>query len=96
MTDFCTHLDTIRAASLPEGVPGCEDCRRIGGSWVYVRLCLTCGHIGCCDPSPNAHATAHARSSHHPVIRWLESGEEWCWCYVDEIAFRVDLAEAEA
>jgi len=88
MTDVCTHLDTIQVASLPESVPDCEDCLRIGGRWVHLRLCLTCGHIGCCDSSPNRHATAHARS--------LEPGEDWCWCYEDEIAFRVDLAGAGA
>jgi uncharacterized UBP type Zn finger protein len=94
MTDVCTHLDTIQVTSLPESVPGCEDCLRIGGSWVHLRLCLNCGHIGCCDSSPNRHATAHARSSQHPIIRSLEPGEDWCWCYEDEITFRVDLAEA--
>ena len=94
MTDVRTHLDMIQVASLPESVPGCEDCLRIGGTWVHLRLCLTCGHIGCCDSSPNRHATAHARSSGHPIIRSLEPGEDWCWCYEDEIVFRVDLAEA--
>jgi hypothetical protein len=96
MTDVCTHLDTIRVASLPVSVSGCEDCRRIGGPWVHLRRCLTCGHIGCCDSSPSRHAAAHARSFQHSVIRSLEPGEDWCWCYVDEIAFRVDLAGAEA
>ena len=96
MTDVCTHLDTIRVTSLPENVPGCEDCLRIGGTWVHLRLCLTCGHIGCCDSSPNRHATAHARSLQHPIIRSLERGEDWCWCYEDEIAFQVDLAEARS
>jgi uncharacterized UBP type Zn finger protein len=96
MTDVCAHLDTIQVTSLPESVPGCEDCLRIGGQWVHLRLCLTCGHIGCCDSSPNRHATAHARSSQHPIIRSLEPGEDWCWCYEDEIAFRVDLARTGA
>jgi uncharacterized UBP type Zn finger protein len=94
MTDVCAHLDMVHLTSLPESVPGCEDCLRIGGQWVHLRLCLTCGHVGCCDSSPNLHATAHARSSRHPIIRSLEAGEEWCWCYDDEIVFRVDLAEA--
>jgi hypothetical protein len=94
MTDVCTHLDTIRVASLPENVPGCEDCLRIGSTWVHPRLCLTGGHIGCCDSSPNRQATAHARSSEHPIIRSLEPGEDWCWCDEDEIVLRVDLAEA--
>jgi uncharacterized UBP type Zn finger protein len=94
MTDVCTHLDTIQVTLLPESVPGCEDCLRIGGQWVHLRLCLTCGHVGCCDSSPNRHATAHARSAQHPIIRSLEAGEEWCWCYEDEIVFQVDLAQA--
>jgi len=94
MTDVCTHLDTIQVTSLPKRIPGCEDCLRIGGSWVHPRLYLSRGHIGCCDSSPNRHATAHARSSQHPIIRSLEAGEEWCWCYEDEIVFRVDFAEA--
>jgi uncharacterized UBP type Zn finger protein len=92
MTDVCRHLDTIQVTYLPESVPGCEDCLRIGARWVHLRLCLTCAHIGCCDSSPNRHATAHARSSGHPIIRSLEQGEDWCWCYEDEITFRVDLA----
>jgi uncharacterized UBP type Zn finger protein len=96
MTDGCTHLDTIRITELPADIAGCEDCLRIGGWWVHLRLCLACGHIGCCDSSPNRHATAHARLSQHPVIRSLEAGEDWSWCYVDEIAFHVDLAEAGA
>lgn len=94
MMDVCTHLDTIQVTSFPERVPGCEDCLRIGGWWVHLRLCLTCGHIGCCDSSPSRHATAHARTSQHPIIRSLEPEEDWC--YEDEIAFVVDLAEADA
>jgi uncharacterized UBP type Zn finger protein len=96
MTDVCAHLDTIQVTSLPENVRGCEDCLRIGGWWVHLRLCLTCGHVGCCDSSPNRHATAHARMSHHPIIRSLEAGEDWYWCYEDEVAFQVELAGREA
>ena len=90
----CTHLDTIQVVSLPESIQGCEDCLRTGGWWVHLRLCLECGHIGCCDSSPNRHATAHARSVRHPIIRSLEPGEDWCWCYEDEVSFQVELAEA--
>jgi uncharacterized UBP type Zn finger protein len=86
----CEHLSTVREVT--PSANGCEDCLRIGGRWVHLRLCLTCGHIGCCDSSPNRHATAHVRSSQHPIIRSLEPGEDWCWCYVDEIAFQVELA----
>ena len=65
---------------------GCEDCLRIGGTWVHLRMCLTCGHVGCCDNSPSRHATAHHHSTGHPLIRSLEPGEEWSWCYIDEVA----------
>ena len=96
LADVCTHLDTIQVSSLPQSVPGCEDCLRIGGRWVHLRLCLTCGHVGCCDSSPNRHATKHAGSSGHPIIRSLEPGEDWCWCYEDEVMFRVDLPRPDA
>ena len=84
MSVNCSHLDQIQVTELPESVPGCEDCLRMGGKWLHLRICLSCGHVGCCDDSPNRHATAHARSDSHPLIRSLEPGEEWCWCYVDE------------
>ncbi|WP_433619233.1 UBP-type zinc finger domain-containing protein [Dactylosporangium sp. CA-139114] len=63
---------------------GCEDCLAVGGRWVHLRLCLTCGHVGCCDSSPSKHATAHFRSSGHPLVQSFEPGEEWAWCYADE------------
>jgi len=65
---------------------GCEDCLRIGASWVHLRICMTCGHVGCCDSSPNRHATAHNRAVGHPIIKSLEPGEDWGWCYPDAIA----------
>src|SRR5579884_2770139 len=83
----CAHLDQVQVLELPESVEGCEDCLRTGGKWMHLRICLTCGHVGCCDDSPNRHATAHAHSSSHPIIRSLEPGEEWSWCYEDQIAF---------
>jgi len=86
----CTHLKTIEITELPESVDGCEDCLREGGVWLHLRLCLECGHVGCCDDSPGRHATAHAAaSSHHPLIRSLEPGEEWCWCFVDELGMLI-------
>ena len=85
----CTHLDQIRIAP-PETVAGCEDCLKIGGSWVHLRTCLTCGHVGCCDSSPNRHASAHAAESAHPIVRSAQPGESWCWCYVDEVVFELD------
>ena len=64
----CTHLNQITVLGLPESVEGCEDCLREGGVWMHLRICLSCGHVGCCDDSPNRHATAHARSAGHPLI----------------------------
>jgi uncharacterized UBP type Zn finger protein len=84
---LCTHLDQVEVHELPAEVAGCEDCLASGGKWLHLRICLTCGHVGCCDDSPNRHATAHQRATAHPIIRSLEPGEEWCWCYVDEVAF---------
>ena len=85
----CSHLDRIELTELPASIPGCEDCLAIGGRWLHLRMCATCGHIGCCDSSPNRHATAHVNASGHPVIRSAEPGEDWFWCYTDEIAFTV-------
>ncbi|MEA2621930.1 MAG: hypothetical protein QOH61_840 [Chloroflexota bacterium] len=65
--------------------PGCEECLRIGSWWVHLRLCMTCGHVGCCDSSPNRHASKHAAATSHPIVRSLEPGEDWLWCYVDEV-----------
>ena len=81
----CTHLDQIAVRELPASVEGCEDCLRTGGKWLHLRICLTCGHVACCDDSPNRHATAHAHATSHPIIRSLEPGEDWNWCYVDEV-----------
>jgi uncharacterized UBP type Zn finger protein len=81
----CTHLDAIEITELPPEVAGCEDCLRTGAVWLHLRICLTCGHVGCCDDSPNRHASGHAAQSTHPIIRSLEPGEEWCWCYPDEL-----------
>ncbi len=86
MASQCTHLDQVTVLDVPADVPGCEDCIPIGGTWVHLRMCQSCGHIGCCDNSPNRHATAHFHASEHPVIRSAERGEEWSWCYEDEVA----------
>ena len=85
----CTHLDTIEITELPAEVAGCEDCLATGGVWLHLRICLNCGHVGCCDDSPNQHASRHATASGHPIIRSLEPGEDWCWCYVDELLMRI-------
>ena len=80
-----THLKPV-APRTPEG---CEECLRAGADWVHLRLCLTCGHVGCCDQSIGRHATKHFHATGHPVISSLESGEDWSWCYVDEIVLRL-------
>jgi uncharacterized UBP type Zn finger protein len=84
----CTHLGQIR--KVKPSARGCEDCLKIGGRWVHLRMCLVCGHVGCCDSSPNRHATAHFHSTLHPVMRSVEPGEDWGWCYVDEVEIPVD------
>jgi hypothetical protein len=85
----CGHLDAI--ADVRPSSDGCEDCLRIGGRWVHLRMCMTCGHIGCCDSSPHRHATAHFHEHPtHALIRSYEPGEEWWWCYIDELAFETD------
>ena len=80
----CTHLDSIAVTELPE-VLECEECVKIGSGWVHLRMCLSCGKVGCCDNSPNRHATAHFHEVGHPLIRSAEPNEDWMWCYADEI-----------
>lgn len=82
----CTHLDTI-VEVVPSG-DGCLECLRMGDTWVHLRLCLTCGHVGCCDNSKNKHATKHFKSTGHPIIKSYEPGEDWMWCYVDKVGFK--------
>jgi len=84
MPTVCKHLDSIKVTKTDKHV--CEDCVKIGDSWVHLRLCLTCGHVGCCDSSKNRHARKHFNDSTHPLVRSAEPGERWIWCYVDEIA----------
>ena len=81
MTETCEHLQTTDNAA--PNTNGCEECLRTGDSWVHLRRCLHCGHVGCCDQSPNRHATKHYRTTRHPVIQSFEPGERWRWCYVD-------------
>lgn len=81
----CAHLGEVR--DVTPSARGCEDCLKTGDTWVHLRLCRSCGHVGCCDSSKNKHATKHFHSSGHPIIRSFERGEDWGWCYVDEIFF---------
>src|SRR5712692_10309443 len=83
MASTCSHLDQIR--DVKPSAKGCEDCLKTGDRWVHLRLCLSCGHVGCCDSSKNKHATKHFHATSHPIVRSIEPGEGWRWCYVDEV-----------
>jgi uncharacterized UBP type Zn finger protein len=82
-TAQCVHLGQIREVT--PSARGCEDCLKTGDAWVHLRLCESCGHVGCCDSSPNRHATKHYRATGHPVIKSFEPGEDWGYCYVDDL-----------
>ncbi len=84
MAGQCTHVDQIKLTHSDKHV--CEDCVRTGDTWVHLRMCLECGHVGCCDSSKNKHATKHFHRTRHPLVRSNEPGEDWVWCYVDEMA----------
>jgi uncharacterized UBP type Zn finger protein len=91
----CTHLDQVQITALPQSVEGCEECLKTGDPWLHLRICLECGKVGCCDSSPNQHASAHARDSGHPLVRSLQPGEDWSWCYVDEIGLEIPEVRGE-
>jgi uncharacterized UBP type Zn finger protein len=88
---LCSHLDQVVIMKAPSRaeVSGCEECLKIGGRWVHLRVCRSCGKVGCCDSSPNRHASAHAREASHPIVSSIEPGESWWWCYIDEVAFEI-------
>jgi uncharacterized UBP type Zn finger protein len=79
---ICRHLDQIQQVS--PRTQGCEECLKTGSRWVQLRMCLTCGHVGCCDSSPGRHATTHFRQTQHALMQSAEPGQSWRWCYVDE------------
>ena len=81
----CNHVDQIQIVADRDNVRGCEECLRIGSTWVRLRMCLTCGQVGCCDSSLHKHARKHFQRTGHPIIQSVERGEMWGWCYVDEI-----------
>ena len=83
MAAKCKHLSEVR--DVTPCAQGCEDCLKSGDSWVHLRLCLSCGHVGCCDSSKNKHASKHFQATAHPVMKSFQPGEQWGWCYVDEI-----------
>jgi uncharacterized UBP type Zn finger protein len=89
MPPVCALLDAFKLVDLPPEVAGCEECLTLGMTWVHLRMCHSCGHIGCCDNSPGKHATAHFHQTMHPIIRSAEPGEDWSWCYVEEVMFRI-------
>ena len=88
MSAGCRHVDQI-AQVTPSSMDGCPECLAGGGRWVHLRVCLTCGEVGCCDSSPNRHASRHARETGHALATSFEPGEDWVWCYADRQAVRV-------
>jgi hypothetical protein len=84
----CSHLDQVDSDAMPSA-DGCEDCLRTGGWWVHLRMCRMCGHVGCCDSSPSRHAKAHYVAVGHPIVSSYEQGEDWWWCFEDELIFTV-------
>jgi uncharacterized UBP type Zn finger protein len=91
----CTHANHVQLTQLPAAVDGCQDCLATGDKWLHLRICLECGRVGCCDDSPNRHASVHAAETGHPIIRSLEPGERWSWCFIDEIALDVPQVAGE-
>jgi hypothetical protein len=85
MSDTCSHLDQV--ADVEPSGPGCVDCLATGGRWVHLRVCMTCGRVGCCDSSPNRHASAHHHRDGHPIVQSYEPGEDWWYCFDDDLAF---------
>jgi Zn-finger in ubiquitin-hydrolases and other protein len=83
MATTCTHLSQMK--DVEPHTRGCEECLKIGSRWVHLRICRACGHVGCCDSSPNRHATKHFQHTGHPIIGSFEPGEDWSWCYVDQL-----------
>ena len=83
MATPCSHLDQIQ--NVRPQARGCEECLKTGDTWVHLRMCLVCGHVGCCDSSRGKHASKHFHATQHPVMRSIERGERWGWCYVDEV-----------
>ncbi len=81
----CEHIDGIKKEPEPVTPEGCQECLESGDKWVHLRLCLTCGHVGCCNNSKNKHADKHFHQTNHPVIKSFQPGESWKWCYIDEI-----------
>lgn len=82
----CAHVSQVKVKEVKRPGDGCEDCLKIGAEWLHLRVCLTCGHVACCDSSPNRHASKHARTTKHPIITSAEAGETWVYCFPDDTA----------
>jgi uncharacterized UBP type Zn finger protein len=87
--EICSHIKDSKDDAKPLTPEGCQECLETGDRWVHLRLCLTCGHVGCCDSSKNKHATKHFHETDHPVMKSFEPGEHWKWCYIDELMAKV-------
>jgi uncharacterized UBP type Zn finger protein len=87
MSARCSHLSFVKTAQ--PNTRGCEECLAIGDAWVHLRLCRACGHVGCCDSSKNKHATKHFNATRHPIMSSIEPGEDWSWCYIDQLAMQL-------
>jgi hypothetical protein len=87
MTKRCHHLSEVKTAK--PRADGCEECLKLGEEWVHLRLCRSCGHVGCCDDSKNRHATKHFHATQHPIITSIEPGERWSWCFVDQLVMEL-------
>ncbi|MHB8623831.1 MAG: UBP-type zinc finger domain-containing protein [Sulfuricaulis sp.] len=85
MSARCIHFELLR--DVTPSSAGCEECLKTGDHWVHLRLCMVCGQVGCCDSSKNKHATRHFHATQHPIMRSIERGEDWYWCYLDKIMF---------
>src|SRR5437660_6968849 len=94
MSKSCKHLSGIRDVT-PSAL-GCEECLKMGSPWVHLRICRTCGHVGCCDDSPHKHATRHFHASGHPIIEGYDPPEGWGWCYVDEVRSEEHTSELQS
>ena len=95
MTGDCDHLGHVKVTELPEAVEGCEECLKSGDRWLHLRICLECGQVGCCDSSPNRHASRHASQSGHPLIRSLQPGETWSYCFLDDVGMEIPQIRGE-
>ena len=84
MAGQCSHLDEVKITTTSKRV--CEDCAKTGDTWVHLRMCMVCGHVGCCDSSKNKHATGHFHDTGHRLMRSIEPGERWMWCYEDQLS----------